>query len=117
MPVKTRLVLVAAICALLGVRLLGVHLHVLTSDPAGGAALTHLAQYGEDGDAGHAAELDLVGKNLSMPLLPLPVGGGLLLLLMLPLPATVRLPRPPTRLGRRREPRYRLRPPSQAPPC
>lgn len=115
---KIRIVLLFTVFALLGVRLLGVHQHVLMSPQTEGTTATHLVSYGEDGDVGHAAELELVGKNLSPSLLPLlPVGGGLLLLLMLlALPAAVRLPRAPTRLGRRHEARYRIGPPSQAPP-
>lgn len=115
---KIRLVLLFTVVALLGVRLLGVHQHVLTGTQAEGVAAVHLAQYGEDGDAGHATELEVVGKNLSPLLMPLlPVGGGLLLLLMLlSLPAAASLPRAPTLLGCGIGPRYRLGPPSHAPP-
>lgn len=116
---KLRLVILLTVCALLGARLLGVHLHVLTQGQVSASAPgMHLAQFGEDSDVGHATEMELVGKNLSPSPLPLlPVGGGLLLLLMLlSLPPSVRLPRAPTLLGRRVDPRYRLGPPSQAPP-
>jgi len=115
--VKTRLIILFAVCALLGARLIGVHLHVLAGAVADGSAQVHLAQADEDGDVSHATEIELIGKNLSPPLLPLPIGGGLLLLLMLlPLSAAVRIPRAPAQVGRWIDARYRLGPPSQAPP-
>lgn len=114
---RARLVLLLVLFSLLGVRMSGLHLHVLDQTQSDTVAAVHLAQFAEDGDADHAVELDPVGKNLTHSLLLLPIGGGLLLLLLLlPLPANVRLPRAPVRCGRCIDPRHRTRPPSQAPP-
>jgi hypothetical protein len=116
--VKIRFILLLTLVSLLGVRTLGLHLHLLDSGSQHAAASAHLATGGEDGDAGHATALEIVGHGLlHPPALPPPAGGGLLLLLLLlTLPSAQPLPRAPDALGNPRRLRRCLSPPSHAPP-
>ncbi|TAM12982.1 MAG: hypothetical protein EPN72_11610 [Nevskiaceae bacterium] len=119
---NTRVLLLLTLLCLLGARGLGVHLHNIASPVQAlqthTVAASHLAHYGEDGDASQAAEIDLIGQNLNTIFMPalFVVAAFLVLLLVLPLAVRQRLPRAPICLGARARLAFRLCPPSQAPP-
>lgn len=120
--VNTRVLLLLTILCLLGARVLGVHLHNMAA-PAQAQqthtmAASHLAHYGEDGDASQADEVDLIGQNLNTIFMPVLFVAAVFSVLLLVLPPMVRqrLPRAPRCLGACANHAFRLCPPSQAPP-